>query len=265
MLRPILALCLSTSLFALAACGEDGTGNAQKAESDLRADFTRAADALLAKTGQPGEKAEMPAPTDPAVQAFEARAGEALTALGTDRLEIDGFETYEALCGKTAAIVGAYATAGLGAGGTDQAAQQSRMESNVGRYMDQMFTPLLFGAHCNAEHMPFLEEQVGEAGAGDAKAAAVNQVRNGVFQQAMGLAQMAGDPSFEEARRRRVVELLAADASKFAIALDPRQREQLAAAARQLETSLPADLKPQAEKIRAAVQSAPCDTLCSAS
>ena len=264
MLRPILALCLSTSLFALAACGDDGAGGGGgKAGSDLRTDFSQAADALLAKTGQPGEKAEMPPASDPAVQAFEAQAGEAMTALGTDRLKIDCFESYEALCGKTAAIVGAYASAGVGADGADQAAQQSRMEANVGKYMDRMFTPLLFAAHCNAEHMPFLEEQVGDAGAGDARAAAVNQVRSGVFQQAVGLAQMASDPGFDDARRRRIVELLAADASNFAIALTPAQREQLAAAAQRLEASLPADLKPQAQKIRAAVQSAPCGNICS--
>ena len=265
MLRPILALCLSSSLLALAACGDDGagTGGGGKAGSDLRADFSKAADALLARTGTPGEKAEMPAADDPAVQAFEAQAGRALNALGTDELKVDGFETYEALCGKTASIVGAYATAGVGTAGADQAAQQSRMEGNVAKYMDQMFTPLLFGAHCNAEHMPFLEEQVGEAGAGDSKAAAVNQVRAGVFQQAMGLAQMAADSGFGEARRRRIVELLAADASKFAIALTPGQREQLAAAAQQLEATLPADLKPQAQKIRAALQSAPCGNICS--
>jgi hypothetical protein len=260
----LVGLACTSIILGLAACGEagptqNGTGNDARNSSQSR-DFTAAADALAAKMGAPGAKAEMPPASDPAVQAFEAQAAKATTALGTDALPIEGFESYQALCAKTAGIVGAYA--GAGTSGTAGAAQQQKMEANIEAYMDQMFTPLLFAARCNAAHMPFLD---GEAkGASGEKATALGQVREGTFAQLMGLVQMASDRSFAADRRARIVQLLASEAANFALGLNAAQRGQVLQALQQLRATLPADLQAQADKARAGIEGARCGNICSA-
>lgn len=254
----VLRLSVCAAVFLTIGCGEEG-GNSSAAKSDLMGDFTKAADALAAKTGAPGEKAEMPPASDPAVQAFDAQATKAMAALGTDALPISGFDSYGALCGKSANIVGAYATAGTS--GTSGAAQQQKMEGNVEAYMDQMFTPLLFSAHCNAAHLPFLDGQAKDAAAD--KQAALQQVGAGAAQQMMGLFQMAADEKLGMERRRRIVELLVQDAPSFAVGLNAGQRAQMIAASQELRALLPAELQGQADKIRSGIEGAKCGAICS--
>ncbi|HEY0149124.1 MAG TPA: hypothetical protein VGB70_08960 [Allosphingosinicella sp.] len=256
--RLFAATAAASLLLALGGCGDSGGNESAAAEPDARQQFAQAADALVAKTGTPGAKAEMPAANDPAVQAFEAQAAKAMTTLGTDALPVDGFDSYQDLCGKAATIVGAYAAAGTS--GTAGAAQQQKMEANIDAYMDQMFTPLLFAAHCNAAHMPYLDGEAG--GAASDKKAAIGQVRQGMFAQVLGLVQMASDSSFTPERRRRIVELLATDASNFALGMGTQERAQVLQAVTQLRASLPADLQPQADTIRQKIESAKCGAIC---
>lgn len=256
-MRNRFAWFICASVLVTAACGNGG--NPSTGARDLGTEFAQAADALLVKTGNPGAKAEMPSISDPAVQAFEAQAAMAMIALGTDSLPVDGFDSMEALCVKTANIVGAYAAAGTA--GTAGAAEQQKTTANIAAYLDQMFTPLLFSAHCSAAHMPFLEGEVG-GGSDPAKISAVREVRQGASQQVLGLIQMASDKSLEITRRRRVMERLATDAANFAKALDPAQRRQVIDAAHQLRSSLPADLQPYADKIRADIEGSPCGNIC---
>jgi hypothetical protein len=251
-------ICATILLFA-AACDRSGS-NGQSNAPALPQSFADAADALAAKTGKPGEKGEMPAATDPAVQAFEEQSGRALQALGTDALPIEGFQSFEQLCGKTANVVGAYLMAGTT--GTTGMAQQQLMATNVEKHLDQLFTPLLFSAHCAAKHLPFLEGQVDPSN--PTKMQAVRQVRDGVAQQVMGLLQTAADASMGPARRQRVMELLAGDAGEFAIGLSAAQRQQIVAAAQELEPMLPADLRPHAQTLRTQVSQAGCGKICSA-
>jgi hypothetical protein len=259
--RAIAMSACALGLF-LSGCGDDA-GKSGDASGQLAQDFAQAGDALIARLGAPGEKAEMPPPSDPAVAAFEKQAAAAMTALGTPALPLDGFKTLESLCGKTVAIVGAYVGAGAGAQGAadEPAAQRQRMEANLELYFDQMFTPLLFSAHCSAAHMPFIEGEVDPADT--AKAAAVRQVRDGAFSQATGLMQMAGDPKLDIDRRRRIVDQLAADAGSFAIALSPEQRRTAAAMAQELRATLPADAGPAVDRIRAGFETRVCGKICS--
>ena len=246
------------ALVTLAACEDGAAGNnaSAAAEGDLTSAFGAAADALQAKLGAPGEKTDLPPPNDPAVQAFETQSARALDALGTPRLPVDGFETFEAFCLKSANIIGTYVSAGAGA--ADPAAQQA----NVERYMDQMFTPLLFAAHCSAAHMPFLEETVkGEEVA--EKQAALQQVRDGAFAQVAGLMQMAAADDIEAERRARILNLLEQDAGDFAVALSQQQRAQLVAMAGEMKAALPGDAAGKADAIAAAFKRPDCGTLCS--
>lgn len=254
-----LRLSVCASVFLTIGCSDE-EGNSSAAAGDLRRDFTKAADALVVKTGAPGEKAEMPAASDPAVQAFEAQAMRAMTALGTDALPIDGFDSFTELCGKSTNIVGAYAAAGTS--GTAGAAQQQKMESNLETHMDQIFTPLLFSAHCNAAHLSFLDGQAKDAGPD--KVDAIRRAGAGAFQQMLGLLQFAADEKMGLERRRRVVDLLAQDAPNFAIGLNAEQRGQMIAAAQELRTLLPAELQGHADKIRSGVEGAKCGAICSA-
>jgi hypothetical protein len=124
-----------------------------------------------------------------------------------------------------------------GTSGTTGAAQEQRMAANVEQYIGQLFTPLLFSAHCTARHLPFLEGQVDPSNT--TKMQAVRQVRDGVAQQVMGLMQMAADATLDAPRRQRIMELLAKDAGEFAVGLTAPQRQQIVAAAQELEAMLP--------------------------
>jgi hypothetical protein len=233
----------------LAACGDQGGSTS----ADTTASFTAAADALAAKL-----KAGAPAASDPAVKAFDSETEKALETLGTPALPLRGFDSYEALCGKTATLVAAWIN--LGADKAPEASKAEIMNRNATRYLDRMFAPLLFSAHCSAAHMPFLEKTAGDDVAG--KAAALEQVRTGAYGQVIGLLQMAGDRSLDEPRRRRIVNLLAADAANFAIILSPAQRQELAVTADAVRATLPDSDKEIAGKIKAAFAAAPCGPLC---
>jgi hypothetical protein len=74
---------------------------------------------------------------------------------------------------------------------------------------------------------------------------------------------MAGDSDLDAARRRRIVDLLAADAGNFAIILSRAQRQELGAMAERVGTGLPEDARAQASKIRAGLEQASCRGLCS--
>lgn len=262
--RHLLTAC-ATALIALTVSGCEAGGNesdanaaAPAAESEVGRDFTQAADALQAKLGAPGANAEMPAATDPAVQAFDAQAERALAALGTPELPVDGFETFDAFCAKTAGIVGSYISAGAGG----QGPSQEQMLANSERYLDQMFTPLLFAAHCSAQHMPFLEETV-QSDNIKGKEVALQQIRDGAFSQAAGMLQMAAAGDIQPERRARILDLLAEDAEEFAIALSAEQRQQLAQAAQDLGPRLPEDMRGKAETIAADFNKPNCGKLCS--
>jgi len=227
----------------LAACGDGGSSAA-----DNTAAFTAAADALAAKL-QSGP----PAANDPAVTAFEAQTNQGLTTLGTPALPLRGFDSYDDLCGKTANIVASYVNAG---GAADPAA----MERNVVQYLDQIFTPLLFSAHCSAAHIPFVAEQTADDVAGNS--AALQQIRSGVIGQFSGLLQMAGDPALGDPRRHKIIEQLGNDAPKFAIILGQPQRQQLSGLIDAVRATLPAGEQAGADRIKAAVGSAECGPLC---
>lgn len=245
--------CTCAGLLLLASACRPGA-------SSLTQSFSDAADALAAKTGAPAEKSEMPPASDPAVRAFEEESGRALTALGTDALPVNGFESFDLLCAKTAKIVAAYAMAGTR--GLAGAEQQQRMTANVEQHLDQMFTPLLFSAHCTAQHLPFFESNIDASDS--ARMQSVKTVRDGVSQQLTGLMQMASDPSLGTARRRRVMELIASDSGNFAIGLSAAQRLQIFAAAGDLEGVLPDELRPQVKQLSEKIARTPCGRICAA-
>lgn len=250
------ASCCVLALLLAGGCGQSGSeaGGA----GDTSAAFVAAADALAAKLSTSGADGKVPAPSDPAVQGFEAEAGKALETLGTPALPIRGFDSYDQLCGKTVGIVSAFLNAGVEQ--APQAAKAEAVNRNVERYLDQIFTPLIFSAHCSASHMPFIEKAVGSE-VGD-KAAALRQVRDGAYGQVNGLLEMAGDADLDAGRRRRIVDLLAADAGNFAIILSRQQRQELGAMAERVGTGLPEDARAQASKIRAGLEQASCHRLC---
>lgn len=239
-------------VLVLGACDRPGSGGSA-GTADNTAAFTAAADALATKL-----KTGAPRADDPVVKAFEAQAEQGLRTLDTAALPLRGFDSYDQLCGKTATLVAAYVNIGV-----DQAAGSSRalaMSRNAEKYLDQMFTPLLFSAHCSAAHLPFLEKTAGRDVAG--KAMALQQIRMGAFGQMIGLLQMAGDTTLDEARRRRVIEQLAADAGNFAIILSSAQRQELALTVDAVRATLPDRDKPTADKVKASLAGAACGPLC---
>jgi hypothetical protein len=134
------------------------------------------------------------------------------------------------------------------------------MNRNAVQHMGQLFTPLLFSAHCTAAHMPFIQKTAGDDVT--AKAAALQQVRAGAFGQAGGLLGMAGADDLDAAQKRRIVQLLAADAPAFATVFSVAQRAELAQAADALGALAPEDLRADVAKIKSGFTSAPCESLC---
>ena len=239
------------AFLVLAACGES---KEEAKAADASAQFAASADALAAKL----ETGQVPPATDPAVKAYQAQTASALQTLGTPALPVDGFKSFEALCGKGARVVGAYVSAGTAQ--LPEAQRPAAMERNITERIDLVFTPLLFSAHCSAAHMPFLAETVGDDVG--SKAAALGQIRGGAFGQALGLMQMAGATELDLGRRRQLLDLLTRDAGNFAIALSPAQREQLSETATELRSRLPEELRAQVDGIKSAFASAPCGPLC---
>lgn len=253
-----LALRLSSGALALllvAGCdGGGGNSAASGGSEDTTARFAAAADTLSQKV----QGGQVPPADDPAVKAFEAESSRALQALGTPAMPLDGFESFDKLCAKTAGIVGAYVNAGVDrAPETEKAAL---MERNVEQHLDTLFTPLLFSARCMAAHMSFFEKEVGDDTG--AKAAALAQVRGGAHQQMSGLLEMVGATDLDLPRRRRALDLVADNADEFAIVLSTAQRQQLASAAESLRASLPEDARGQVDKIKTGLTTAPCNALC---
>lgn len=251
------AACCALALFLAAGCGQSGSGAGGSGDSSPA--FVAAADALAAKLAASAADGKVPAPSDPAVRGFESETARALETLGTPALPIRGFDSYESLCGKTVEIVGAYVNAGV-----ERAPETVKAEAinrNVEQYLEQIFTPLIFSAHCTAAHLPFIEKTVGSSDGAD-MAAALRSVRDGAYGQVQGLLEMAGAGDLDAGRRRRIVDLLAADAGNFAIILSRQQRQELGAMAERIGTSLPEDARAQASKIRAGLQQASCHRLC---
>jgi hypothetical protein len=234
------------------------SGSGPSAKGALAADYDKAADALLAKMNDPAAKGQLPGKDDPAVKDYDDAASRAMSALGTDDLPATGFDSFDRICGKGAKIIQAYIN-----GGTGGAADVQTMNANAQRYMDQMFTPLLFSAHCTAAHLPFIDKTLSDQDLQN-KAAAVAQIRGGAWGQASGLLEMAGDPSFDAARRQRIMGLLAGDAGNFAIVFSAAQRQELARTAQSIKPLLPKDSQPDADRVSDAVLKAPCGKLCKA-
>lgn len=257
--RSFAACFCALSLLVVAACGEEAAEKG-KAEENLGASFASAADALSARLAAPGGQTQIPPASDPAVLAFDRVTGKAMAALGTDALPLNGFESYEALCGKTATIMQTYVASGIPEE-MGEAQRLAAMEQNAARHMDQMFTPLLFSAHCAAAHMPFIDKTV-SAGDMTGQAEALAQVRGGAFGQASGLIEMAGSGDLKPAQQLKIVDTLAIDAGKFAAVLSKAQRSQLAAMANQMARTLPQDVRSKVEAIKAGFEQAPCGKLC---
>jgi hypothetical protein len=242
----------SLAVLILAAGCEKGPGAEQTAE------FTAAADALSEKVEAASKQGQTVPASDPAVKAFQDQSARALEALGTPALPVDGFDSFQPLCGKTAAVVQAYLTAGVG-GGTD-AEKAAAMERNAAAALETIFTPLLFAARCTAAHMPFLEETAGDKAA--AKPEAQQQVRTGAQAQLAGLLQLGVASDLDPARRRQALDVAAANAGNFAIALNQAQRGELAALAGQVAGALQGEDAARAQKAKQAIEGAPCNALC---
>jgi hypothetical protein len=253
--RNLLNASCGLALLLLAGCGQ----SASEAGGDTSPAFVAAADALAAKLASTGDDAKVPPASDPAVRSFEAEAGKALDTLGTPALPIRGFDSYTDLCGKTVGIVSAYVNVGVAQ--LPETERPAAMNRNVDQHIDLIFTPLLFSTHCTAAHMPFIEKRVGDSDLGD-QSEALRQVRDGAYGQVSGLLEMAGDADLDAKRRRRIVDLLAADAGNFAIILSRQQRQELGAMAERVGSGLPEDARAQASKIRAGLEQASCRRLC---
>lgn len=216
--------------------------------------------ALEAKVGAPGQNKAMPGKDDADFRAFNAAAEKGLTALGTDAMPVEGLGSFEKLCGPAARIAVAYLSAGTG-GMAEGQAKAEAMNANAVRYMDQVFTPLLFSAHCTSSHIPAVEKAVDEK-PNEKQTAAINQIRGGAFGQTTGLLQIAGDTTAPADQRKRALDLIVRDAGNFALALSRTQRAQVLQVADAVAQAAP-DTAPQIKQVKDSVSGAACGKLCS--
>lgn len=254
----LTASACAAALLAVACSGGGGSADADA--------LVKAGKALEAKLGAPGEKADMPGKDDPDVKAFDAAAEKGLSELGTDAMPVDGFDSYGKLCGSAANVTAAYVSAGIGAVGSgglpmNDQAKVAKMTQNMERYMDQLFTPLLYAAHCTAVHLPSIEKAVSDEDL-KGKTEALAKIRSGAYGQASGLLQMAGANDISADRRKRLLDILVRDAGNFATVFNANQRQELGQMAQAVGQSQP-DAKAQTDKIKAGIDAAPCGKLCS--
>jgi hypothetical protein len=229
-------------------------------ETEETATLVKSGQALEAKVGEPGKNSAMPGKDDPDFKAFTAAAEKGLTALGTDSMPIDGIDSFEKLCGPAARISVAYLSAGTG-GMPEGQAKIAAMNANAVRYMDQVFTPLLYSAHCTSSHIPAIEKAI-DGKPNEKQTAAINQIRGGAFGQAAGLLQIVGDASASADQRKRALDLIARDAGNFALALSRAQRQQVLQVADAVAQAAP-DSAAQVKQVKDAVAGAACGKLCS--
>jgi hypothetical protein len=246
----------------LAGCGNTGGGSG----GDETAALVKTGQTLETKLGVPGEKSDMPGVDDPDVKAFNAAAEKGLADLGTSAMPVAGLDSYDKLCGSAAKITAAYVSAGVGAVGpgglpmNDQA-KVAKMTANSIRYMNQLFVPLLYSAHCTAVHLPAVNKEL-EGRDLTGKGDGVAKIRNGAFGQANGLLQMAASSDLDADKRKRVLDLLARDAGNFGSAFNAEQKQALVQMAQQLGATNP-QAKAQTDSFAADLQKAPCGKLCS--
>jgi hypothetical protein len=227
----------AAALLVAACSGGGGSGNG---DADA---LVKAGAALEAKLGAPGEKADMPGSDDPDVKAFNGQAEKGLTELGTAAMPVDGLNSYDRLCGSAAKITAAYVSAGIGSVGSgglpmNDQAKVAKMTQNSQRYMDQLFTPLLYSAHCTAVHLPSIEKAVSDQDVKE-KQAALAKVRGGAYSQASGLLQMAASDDIGADRRKKVLDLLARDAGNFATVFSQAQRQEFGQMVQQIGQAQP--------------------------
>ncbi|HEX5182339.1 MAG TPA: hypothetical protein VFW19_04200 [Allosphingosinicella sp.] len=255
--RMLLNASVCGLVLIFAGCGAAGGEEA--------ASFVKAGQALEAKVGAPGAKSDMPAADDPDVRAFNAAAEKALIDLGTPAMRVDGLGSYDRLCGSVAKITAAYLSAGVGPVGdgglpmNDQA-KVAKMTENANRYMEQLFVPLLYSAHCTAVHLPAIEKDITDRDVHE-KADAMAKIRNGAYGQAAGLLQMAGSGDIPADKRKRILDLLARDGANFGIAFGPDQKQALVQGAQQIGAALP-DAKAQTDRFATDLRKTPCGKLC---
>ena len=260
--RSLITFSASAAALLAAACSGGG-GSGGSGDTDA---LVKTGAALEAKLGAPGEKADMPGKDDPDVKAFNAAAEKGLTELGTSAMPVDGFDSYDKLCGSAAKITAAYVSAGIGSVGSgglpmNDQAKVAQMTQNSVRYMDQLFTPLLYSAHCTAVHLPSIEKAISDKDL-TGKTEALGKVRGGAYSQATGLLQMAASNDIGADRRNKVLDLLARDAGNFATVFSQAQRQEFGQMVQSVGQSLP-DAKAQTDKIKAGIDAAPCGKLCS--
>jgi hypothetical protein len=142
-----------------------------------------------------------------------------------------------------------------------ESARAEAMNRNVTTHIDRIFTPLLFSAHCTAMHMPFLEERMTISDL-SSKKDAIEQVRGGAYQQVNGLLEMAGADDLDPARKTKIVDMVAADAGKFAIVMNAGQRKAIGDAAQSIKAALPEASRAKADAIQSGFAQAPCGKLC---
>lgn len=249
-------ICGLVSLLILGGCGRDEPAPIR----DTMPSFAAAADNLRAKIDAGATTGAMPDAADPAVRAFDSEAARALAEIGTPALPVTGLDSYDRLCRATAGIVGSYMSAGIDWVPEDQ--RLELMNANISRYLDQLFTPLLFTAHCTASHAPLLEEKAGEEVTGG-EVGPLHLVREDAYTQTSTLLSFAGvGTPLDPARRRRILDLLAADAARLAVPLRPEQRQELAGRAAVLRGDVDAAMGRQIDSIETGLTGAPCNLLC---
>lgn len=263
--RALLTVSACGLALLLAGCGKTGAGSAGGG-SDETAALVKAGQALEAKLGAPGEKADMPGVDDPDVKAFNEAAQKALTDLGTPAMPVAGLDSFDKLCGSTAKITAAYVSAGVGAVGegglpmNDQA-KVAKMTENSNRYMNQLFVPLLYSAHCTAVHLPAINKEL-EGRDLTGKTEGIAKIRNGAYGQAAGLLQMAGSNDIDAGKKKQVLDLLARDAGNFGTAFTSEQKQALVQGAQQIGAADP-QAKAQTDRFATDLQKAQCGKLCS--
>jgi len=262
----------------IVACG-DQTPQSHAAAHALvptpatKEDFGRAADALLAEIGEPGQRVSMPEADDPVTQRFLVQARGLTESLGTSAQPAASLEEFDSICGKGTKVLITYGLAGLSTQvnkDTNQsevaAIAQRVMGENFKKYFTVFFPTMLFNQHCTSAYMPAAERLFTELPTGQftpARAEGLRKVRRGVLEAIQGALTIASDPGITAKGRGIILTQLETDWDGLVLALPAAERTNLAAGIAKLSATFPADERARVAKLALRVSDVKCSALCS--
>lgn len=261
-----LAMVVACSLTACPAVAAQPPGG--KAYQDAAAQFEKLSGGAI------GDE-NVPRMSEPGIAPLLRTLADANAVFGDERYGVEDLPAVMAICGKANAVFMRYALSGMqklksrvqaGASASELAGRMAAlMEANILRYQDEALPVSAFGMRCQAQVVPLMTtfaERLRPEEFTEVRRAGLRQMRKGVMNSLVGTLAMAGNKAIRVANQRSVMNAVGDVADVYAAALTTQQRRTVMQVALSSRSKVPAELKPQVDKLLEAVERTDCTGLC---